>query len=239
MFFRYLIFVYLIGCLYIFVRGWQSLEILGRRRIWFAVIFWAVALSFVAMRQRIVSGALYDVCYIVGFISLAAVLYGFHILLFIDIFRIIGWTGNIKPDFIYRNYPLTKAIMFGMVCFISVVLVTGYNNAHRPCATHLTIAIDKKAGRLTSLRVAMASDVHIGNIHGHKTVARIVNTINELRPDIVLLVGDIFDGSPEPVIMNDLSAEFSRLQARYGVYFVNGNHERAGDRGRIAFDYLA
>ena len=242
MFFRYLLFAYLIGCTYMFVRGWQSLEILGRRRIWFTVIFWIVTLTFVVMRQRIVSGVLYDVLYPVGFTLLAAVLYGFLILLIIDILRIVGWAGKIRHDFICLNYKLTKAIMFVVVCLaLSVILVAGYCNAHRPRTTHLTIAVNKKAGELKLLRVAMASDIHMGNIHGHKTIARIVNIINEQCPDVVLLVGDIFDGNPETVIRNDLGVDFRRLQNKYGIYIVNGNHERIGEREsqNMSLDYLA
>ena len=84
----------------------------------------------------------------------------------------------------------------------------------------------------------MVSDVHMGNIHGRKTLVRMINTINKQCPDIVLLVGDIFDGNPEAVIKNDLGMEYTRLQSRYGTYMANGNHERIGDRGSIALDYL-
>jgi predicted MPP superfamily phosphohydrolase len=228
------------GSLYILVRGWQALEILGRKRIWFAAMLLVAALSFAAVRMRIVSGALYDVCYVVGYLWLVVVLYGFLILFIIDTLRIIARIGNIKPVFIYRNYPRSKAIMFGAVCLaLSAVLTTGYFNSFRPRATHVTIPIEKQAGHLTTLRVALVSDIHLGQVYGRKALARIVKTINKHHPDMVVLVGDIFDGNLEPVIKNDMGAEFTRLQAPYGAYFANGNHERyGGERGQIAVDYL-
>ena len=230
----YLIYLYTAGCLYMFIRGWQSLEIIKRRRVWFAVIFWIVALPFVVVRLRFVSGVAF---YIVGYSCLAVVLYGFLILLVIDILRIIRWVAKIKPAFIYRNYLKAKALIFAVVSLaLAAIIAGGYVNSNSPRATHLTVAIDKKAGQLTTLRVAMVSDIHLGNIYGRKSLARIVDVINEHYPDIVLLAGDIFDGNPESVIEKDMGAEFKRLQAKYGVYFVNGNHER----GRTnAFDYLA
>ncbi len=236
-----LIYANLAGSLFILVRGWQSLEILGHRRVWFAAMLLVVAFSFTAVRMRIVSGVLYDVCYVVGYLWLVAVLYGFLILLIIDIVRIILWIGSIKPAFIYRNYARTKAILFGVIFLtLLTILTSGYINSHRPRATHLTIPVEKNAGHLTTLRVAMVSDIHLGQGYGRKMLSRIVNTINEHHPDMVVLVGDIFDGNPEPVIKKDMGAEFTRLQARYGVYFVNGNHERhSDDRGTIAVDYLA
>ena len=236
----YLIYACAAGSLYMLIRGWQALELLGWQRVWFVVMLLFPSLSFTLVRMRVVSGLLFDVCYVVGYFWLVAVLYGFIILLAIDIWRIIARVGKIKPDFIYRNYPRTKAILFGTVFLtLSVILTAGYFNAQLPRATHITISVDKKAGQLTTLRIAMASDIHLGQFYGYKTVERIVNTMNKHHPDIVVLVGDIFDGNPEPVIRNDMGAAFSRLQTRYGAYFVNGNHERAGERGNIAFDYLA
>ena len=77
----YLLYFYAAGCLYLFVRGWQSLEVVKHWRIWFSVIFWIAALPFVVLRMRIVSDAVF---YIVGYSCLAVVLYGFLILLVID-----------------------------------------------------------------------------------------------------------------------------------------------------------
>jgi len=234
MFFSIVFFIYTVGNIYLFVRGWQSLEILGRQRIWFTVIFWMVALSFMitqVMRIKGVSGVLFDVFYIIGSCWIAIMLYGFLMLLTIDILRIVSWVSNIKPDFIYRDYPLTKVIISGVVCLlISVILAAGYNNVNRLRTTHLSISVDKKAGQLTKLRVAMVSDIHLGHINGRKFLARVVNVINEHHPDLVLLAGDTFDGAPGPVINEDTGMEFDRLQSKYGVFMISGNHEYIGKR---------
>ncbi len=238
----YLLYAYVAGCIYLFVRGWQSLEISKRWRVCFAMIFCLIASSFVFVRTKLVTGALYDACYSFGYIMLVVVLYASLILFIIDILRIIGWAGNIRTCFIYGNYQRSKSILFGAVCLLlTVIIVWGYWNAHNPRVTYLTVPIDKKAGQLTSLRIAMVSDVHLGNIHGRGTLDRMINTINEQHPDIVLLAGDMFDGNPEIVIKNKLGMVFSRLKSKYGIYFVNGNHERirGGEESNTAIDYLA
>jgi len=172
-------------------------------------------------------------------------LYGFLILFAIDILRIVGRVGNIKPDFIYRNYLLSKAVMFGAVCLVmTVILAVGYSNAQRLRVTHIRIPIDKTAGQLTGLRVVMVSDIHMGHINGRKFLARIVDVINEQQPDLVLLAGDTFDMSPELVIKQNMGVEFERLQTKYGAYIISGNHEYIGmreDRNAIhaAFAYMA
>jgi hypothetical protein len=226
-----------------FVRGWQALEILGRKRLWFAVIFWLAAFSFIiaeALEAKLGSGLLV----FIGSFWVAIMLYGFLFLLIIDILRIAGWAFKIKPAIVYANYPKTKAILFSVVCLaLSVIFVVGYRNAHNPKPTHVKIAIDKKAGHLTELRIVLVSDIHLGHIHGHRKLARIVDVINKQQPDIVFLAGDILDGPPAPVIKNDLGKGFSRLQAKYGTYIISGNHEYFGDRTTpnalsITLDYL-
>jgi len=235
MFFSGIIYAFIAGSLYLFLRSWQSLEILGRRRIWFAATYWFIFLSFLAaqiLRRRGISSESFDVFLFIGYWSCVVLtLYGFLILLIIDILRIVGWAVKFKPKFIYRNYPMSKVIAFGAVCFaLALILIAGYCNAHFPRATHLEIYVDKNAGQLTELRVVMVSDIHKGMIHGRKMLARIVDEINKQQPDIVLLVGDIFDGSPAPVIEQDTGVEFRRLQSKYGAYMIAGNHERIGRR---------
>ena len=247
MFFIIFFSIYTIGNFYLFIRGWQSLEMMGRQRVWFAVIFWVVALSFIftqMLQMRTVSGVLPDIFFRISSFWIAVMLYGFLMLFTIDIVRIIGWAGNIRPELIYRNYLLTKAVMFGMVCLImTVILTAGYSNAHRPRATCLKIPIDKTAGQMTGLRVVMVSDIHLGHITGRRSLARIVDAMNEQHPDIAFLVGDTFDGAIGEVINKDMGAEFDRLQTVYGTYMVGGNHEYIGERMTknakdAAFDYL-
>ncbi len=248
MFFLIALGIYIIGNFYLFIRGWQAFEIVGRQRVWFAVGFWILALSFIitqVMRVKGVSGALFDFFYIIGSFWVAVMLYGFLMLLVIDIARIVGWVGNIKPDFIYRNYPLAKIVLFGAVCSILVLIMGfGYRNAHHPRITRLEIPVAKQAEHLDGLRVAMVSDIHLGHINGRKFLSRLVDALNEQNADIILLAGDTFDGAPEPVIEEDAGVEFERLKSKYGTFVISGNHEYIGEREeknavRIAFDYLA
>ena len=247
MFFIIVLCVYAVGNIYLYVRGWQALEIMGKQRVWYTIVFWVVALSFIitqVLRVKGASGAVFDTFFTIGSFWVAIMLYGFLMLMVIDLLRIAGWAGNIKPDIIYRNYLLSKAVIFGIVCLIfAVILGWGYHNAHHSRVTHVTTPINKKAGQLAGLRVVMVSDIHLGHINGRKMLARIVDTINGQRPDLVLLAGDTFDGAPDPVIKKDMGQEFDRIHAKFGVYAIGGNHEYIGisDMNAVSttFDYLA
>ncbi len=51
--------------------------------------------------------------------------------------------------------------------------------------------------------------------------------VNSLKPDIVFIVGDLFDGSAADP--GELTAPLKQLSAPFGAYFVTGNHEEFGD----------
>ena len=237
MFSTILLSVYATGSMYLFVRGWQSLEILKRQRIWFVAAYFVMALPLLfvrGLRVNVFSEGFDNVLHIAGYIWLAVLLYGFIFLLIIDILRIFRRIVGFKPKFIYRNYLRTKFVLFCAVCFlISAIVGAGCINAQFPRTTHLTIHLDKQAGQMEALRIAMVSDIHLGRIYRRKMLSRIVkNTIITHDPDIVFLVGDIFDGAPEPVIKNNMGVEFDRLQTIYGKFIAAGNHERIGQRGQ-------
>jgi hypothetical protein len=76
--------------------------------------------------------------------------------------------------------------------------------------------------------VVAASDIHLGTIIGRRRLDRIVNTINEMNPDLVLLPGDVVDEDIAPVIRENLGESLRAIRSRYGVFSITGNHEYIG-----------
>jgi predicted MPP superfamily phosphohydrolase len=69
----------------------------------------------------------------------------------------------------------------------------------------------------------LASDIHLGNYRTYGFVRRIVRMIAALKPDIVFLAGDFYDGTPAD--LNRLANPLSQLSPPLGAFFVEGNHE--------------
>ena len=68
----------------------------------------------------------------------------------------------------------------------------------------------------------------------------IVEQTNALKPDLILLGGDyviqgVLGGHPVP--SKDIVAVLSKLQARYGVFGVLGNHDHWDDAARIGREF--
>ncbi|MFC6019055.1 metallophosphoesterase [Plantactinospora solaniradicis] len=92
-----------------------------------------------------------------------------------------------------------------------------------PQIDRVQIPLAKLPRSMDGLRIATVSDIHIGPLAGRAHTERIVATINRLDADVVAVVGDLVDGTVGE--LGDAAAPLRDLRARYGSFFVTGNHE--------------
>lgn len=87
---------------------------------------------------------------------------------------------------------------------------------------------------LEGLRVVFAADFHYKPYEKWR-LERDVRTINAQNPDIVLLGGDYVNGHKKGFTLpiDEISAEFSKIKSKYGVYAVLGNHDGWHDEDGI------
>lgn len=76
-------------------------------------------------------------------------------------------------------------------------------------------------------RIVHLSDLHFGVIIGPAHMERVVNAVNELKPDMVVITGDIFNSAylEECVDCDKIAEQFRRLQTKDGVFAILGNHD--------------
>ncbi|WP_340023371.1 metallophosphoesterase [Paenibacillus sp. FSL K6-1096] len=115
-----------------------------------------------------------------------------------------------------------------LLVLLALFLIWGSRNAWSTVVRTHRLQVDKSIGTSVPLTVAVASDLHLGNIVGNRHLRRMVERINAMQPDIVLLAGDVLDDSIEPFLRNRMEQQLKQLKARHGVYAVLGNHEYYG-----------
>jgi uncharacterized protein len=120
---------------------------------------------------------------------------------------------------------LIGSIVLAIFCFL---FIYGSYNAYSPVVRSYTMTIPSHHSTRSSLKIAMASDMHFGHLSGVAHLRRLVKEINELKPDIILLPGDIIDDDPEPFIQKRMGDIMNGLSAPLGVFGVLGNHEYYG-----------
>jgi hypothetical protein len=72
------------------------------------------------------------------------------------------------------------------------------------------------------MTIVQLSDVHVGTIRNSGFLTELVRRTNELKPDIVMITGDLIDGSG-PVDIHTF-APLNSLKSK--TFFTTGNHER-------------
>lgn len=92
-----------------------------------------------------------------------------------------------------------------------------------PGVKEVDIALGKLPASLDGFSIVQITDVHIGNTIGEAFVSTMVERVNQAKPDLIAITGDLVDGRLSALAA---AAEPLRdLRAKHGVYFVTGNHE--------------
>lgn len=216
---------------YIFIRGMQALPPQSGIKPYYIIIFLILSLSYLAGRilESYWLSPVSDVLTWTGSFWLAAMIYFLMIVILLDLVR----AGNLifhflpeKTDSKYINFKFF-AFVFS-IALVAIIVLIGYINARHTVIKDLNINIEKKAGELKQLKIALVSDIHLGTIVGASRFEQMVEKINSLEPDIVLLAGDVIDEDIEPVLRNNIGETLLNIKSKYGVYAVTGNHEYIG-----------
>jgi hypothetical protein len=146
------------------------------------------------------------------------------ILLF-DIIRLLNYFFHFLPE-------ITQALRFKIgiitVAFISLVVLAGTINAWSTRVKEIALTIPKKVTGSREMKIVMASDLHLGALIGERREEKLVRIINNQKPDLVLLCGDLVDGDIASVLRKNLGRHLQEIKSRMGVYAIAGNHEYIG-----------
>jgi predicted MPP superfamily phosphohydrolase len=98
-----------------------------------------------------------------------------------------------------------------------------WNGLRQVTVKPLTVVLNRLPKSLDGLKIVLITDLHIGPIIKGEWLRHTVDKVNSLKPDIIVVTGDLVDGSIEKLA--HLVAPLADLTAPLGVYFSTGNHE--------------
>ena len=109
-----------------------------------------------------------------------------------------------------------------------LVGVYGVINAATVRVNRVTVKLPNLPDAWRGRVAALVSDLHLGHIRNIGFMRRVVARLNQARPDIVFIAGDMYDGTV--VDANACAQPWSALSVRFGALFVTGNHEEFSNR---------
>lgn len=76
------------------------------------------------------------------------------------------------------------------------------------------------------LKIVQLSDIHYGYHFNKKKLENVVKKINEIKPDIVVITGDIINNNKiSNEEKNELIEELNNIEVTIGKYAIKGNHD--------------
>jgi len=218
----------LLGTAYVMWRVWCILPLVSPMK-WailaavggFLILFFV---SFLVNLDKIsfpIAATIYEVSTAWIFI----LLYLFMLFLLLDFAHLI----HVVPRSFLHNSVIGSLFV---VITMTVVFVLGNLNYNKKVRKTLTINTEKPLER--PLKVVLLSDLHIGYTNRLAELRRWIGLINAENADLVIVGGDIIDGSLRAIDHQNMADELQKIKAP--VYASLGNHEYyAGVDGAVDF----
>ncbi|XP_025115219.1 transmembrane protein with metallophosphoesterase domain-like isoform X2 [Pomacea canaliculata] len=148
-------------------------------------------------------------------------------MLFLVALRFIKYrSNNLADGLICRPVDKVSKRRTAILALVYAFLATAfgiYKAAQIPEVKKVMIPIQDLQRSWEGARIVQISDIHLGPTVGWTKLNAIVDVINSLRPDIVVVTGDLVDGSMR--LLEDAVSPLTRVRSKYGNFFVTGNHE--------------
>ncbi len=168
----------------------------------------------------------------VNFLTSALSMLG-GIILFVYTYLAIYLIIHMVIRFIPSIYVYKKVIFLSYLGIVFLLGIYAYVMAIKIRVTTYELTSSKVS---KDTKILMFSDIHLSPISNKNVLKNIGKIIDNKKPDMILIAGDIIDTDAK-VIRHDYSSDFSKIKAPLGVYASIGNHEYYGDLKRN-LDYI-
>ena len=125
---------------------------------------------------------------------------------------------------VYRALAWMYHYMIFALLGIGIYFGYGIYNMNRIVPAHYDIAANERISR--DYRVVVIADTHYGTVQDESLFKNEESRINKLKPDIVILDGDITEEGTSRKEMNRVYETAAGFKARYGTYYIFGNHDK-------------
>lgn len=194
--------------------------------IWAGITMWAI-FFFGRVFGHGGTGTFAETLEFLGMNWMAVLFLTFIPLLAIDLTTLFGLLmPRLSPSL--RGWALLVGLVLSVIAFIQ--------GMRPPVIEKYEVSISGLPDAMDGTVLVALSDMHLGSQLGEKWLAARVAQVNAQRPDLVVLLGDIFEGHGPPE--DQMIAAIKQLSAPMGIWAVPGNHEFHGGGDMSLFEDL-
>lgn len=176
--------------------------------------------AFMPQPVQLVSGFLHSAVFLLFLLVLAR-----------DVLLLLTWPfrrggGRQRKIFYGRKEKKAASGLGAFALALLALAFAGYGMREAlrvPVVREVRIQIPGLPEALNGFRIAQLSDLHIGPVFNRQWLADVVARTDSLNPDLIVITGDVVDGSPSRLA--EEVAPLADLKARNGVILTLGNHE--------------
>jgi len=139
----------------------------------------------------------------------------------------IAWAAT-APFGVRLNDRMLALSLFGLAAAVTIYALF---NARWTRVRRISVKLPNLPDSWRGRTAVHVSDMHLGHVRGRGFTRRIVKMLGDLRPDIVFITGDLFDGTA--IDLDHVTEPWAGLSPLLGKYFVEGNHEEFRDNRKF------
>lgn len=213
---------------YVFLRvssvPWVKKHIPLKSRSVLFLFFWATFLLG-RMYGHGRTGPLSTLIEFIGMNLMGALLLVTVSIVFVDVFTVFGFLLK-KAAPRMRGWAVIAGLLLSSIAL--------FQGMRQPVVHRYDVYLSSLSEEMDKKVIVGISDTHLGSLIGEGWLRGVVSRIMSLNPDMIVLLGDMFEGHEPP--NNGLLPLFHKLKAPLGVWAVPGNHDlHGGDNTFIRF----
>lgn len=120
-----------------------------------------------------------------------------------------------------------RRFFFTMILIFALIIVYGIYIGTTGLLLNEYSINDNIPNSYNNFKIVHFSDIHYGKTINKKELKKIINKINNTKPDIIIFTGDLIDQTKIPTQeeISFITFELAKLESNYGKYYISGDHD--------------
>ena len=128
----------------------------------------------------------------------------------------------------HHSFKIIKNLF---IIFILLVIFVRFYGVSQVVTKEYSIISEEIPKGFDGMKIVQISDIHYGTTINESSLKKMVNKVNQLKPDIIVFTGDLIAKGINPTdkIKAEITVNLSKLEATIGKYAIASNEDLESD----------